>query len=340
MSALPAPAPIAEYEGVDRRMLDEEIRPKGQPAVLRGLAADWPAVRAARESDEAVIDYLRRFMRPDPVRVIAAPPEVKGRFFYAPDMAGMNFTQGKSPLAPFFDRLLRDRANPAPYAIAAQGIVVAESLPGFERENETGVLDASVQPRIWMGNVVRVAPHFDLMENIGCVVAGRRRFTLFPPAQLANLYPGPFEQTPAGTPVSMVDPLAPDLALYPRYAEAAAAAQAAELGPGDAIYIPFHWWHGVESLEPVSIFVNYWWNDARTDTGNPYDALMYGLYALRPLPPEQRAVWRQAFDYYVFQAQGDPAAHLPPHARGILGPVTPSLVQRMRATLGQILARL
>src|SRR3546814_19620038 len=84
-------------------------------------------------------------------------------------------------------------------------------------------------------NRIRVAPHYDLMENVACCVAGRRRFTLFPPDQLANLYPGPFELTPAGTPVSMVDPFAPDLDRYPRFAEAGTHARGATLEPGEAL---------------------------------------------------------------------------------------------------------
>ena len=55
-----------------------------------------------------------------------------------------------------------------------------------------------------------MAPHYDLMENIGIVVAGRRRFILFPPEELKNLYVGPIELTPAGTPVSLVDPHNPE----------------------------------------------------------------------------------------------------------------------------------
>ena len=121
-----------------------------------------------------------------------------------------------------------------------------------------------MSPRIWIGNRIRVAPHYDVKENVAVCVAGRRRFTLFPPGQIANLYPGPLEQTPAGTPVSMVDQHAPDLERYPRYAEAWTTAQQATLEPGDAIYIPYCWWHGVESLEPVSILVNYWWNEGMT----------------------------------------------------------------------------
>ena len=74
--------------------------------------------------------------------------------------------------------------------------------------------------------------------------------------------------------------------------------------------------------------------------GGPYDALMYGFYAFKAMPPEQRAVWRTVFDHYVFQTGGDPAAHLPPQAKGVLGPPTPQLMERMRMTLKQILANL
>ena len=340
MTGLPAPKPMAEYEGVDLRRFDEEIRPAGQPAVMRGLAAGWPAVQAAKRSAEELAAYLKRLRVDRPVAVLLGEPSIRGRFFYNDDVTALNFTRGRSHLDPFLDRLLRDRDNPAAYSIAVQSETIPELLPGFERENALHLLDAEVQPRAWIGNRIRVAPHYDLMENVGCVVAGRRRFTLFPPEQLPNLYPGPLELTPAGTPISMVELADPDLERFPRYAQAAAAAQGAVLEPGDAIYIPFHWWHGVDSLEPVNLFVNYWWNDAPKAGGGPYDALMYGFYAFRTMPPEQRDVWRTVFDHYVFQTNGDPAEHLPPHAKGVLGPPTPQLMERMRMTLKQILARL
>jgi hypothetical protein len=331
---------MREYERVDRRRFDEEIRPAGQPAVLRGLARDWPAVEAARQSGEALVAFMKGFAVQQPIAALVGEPEIDGRFFYTDDLRSLNFTRGLSPLQPFLDRLLRDREHPRPYAMAVQSEPIPELLPGFERENRTDIVRPDVVPRAWIGNRIRVAPHYDLMENVGVVVAGRRRFTVFPPGEIANLYVGPLELTPAGTPISLVDLAAPDLELFPRFAQAAAAAQAAELAPGDAIYIPFHWWHGVDSLEPFNLFVNYWWNDARTDLGSPYDALMYGLYALKHLPADQREVWRTVFDHYVFASGGDPAAHLPPAVRGVLGEPTPDLLGRMRATLKQIVARL
>jgi hypothetical protein len=328
-----------EHRSVDAASF-ADIRASGQPAVLRGFADHWPAVAAAKRSDEDLIAYLRRFRVQRPVSVLIGLPEIEGRFLYSEDMRELNFARGTSPLDPFFDQLLHDRGNPRPHALAVQSEEVPNLLPGFERENGTDLLGPAVTPRAWMGNRIRVAPHYDLMENIGVVVAGRRRFTLFPPDELKNLYAGPLELTPAGTPVSLVDVNNPDLDRFPRYAEAARRAQVAELEAGDAIYIPFHWWHGVDSLEPVNLFINYWWNDRPPDAGSPYDALLFAMFAIKPLPDDQRAAWRAVFDHYIFGANGDAAEHLPPHARGILGEATPEQLGRMRATLRQLLERL
>jgi hypothetical protein len=171
------------------------------------------------------------------------------------------------------------------------------------------------------------------------VVAGRRRFTLFPPDQLSNLYAGPFDFTLSGPPVSMVDLRNPDLDRYPRFAQALEQAQVAELGPGDALYIPYFWWHHVESLESFNVLVNYWWNPARTLGGSPFDVLLHGILTLRDLPPAQREAWRIVFDHYVFQRSGDPMAHLPPEHRGMLGPMTPERAREIKAILVKLLSK-
>ena len=339
MTDLPQPAPIREFGRVDPEQF-QDIRKEGKPAVFRGLAAEWPAVQAALRDDAEIVDYLKRRSGSARATAVVGPPEIRGRFFYNDDVTAMNFQRGTTDLAPFLDRLLRDREEREPFAMAVQSEPVTSLLPGFDAENALTILHRPVPARAWIGNRIQVAPHYDLYENIGVVVAGRRRFTVFPPEQLPNLYPGPFELTPAGTPISMVDPHNPDLECYPRFAEAMKAAQSAELAPGDAIYIPYHWWHGVDSLEPVNLFINYWWSDAPAGTGGAYDALMYAFFALKALPPEQREVWRMIFDHYVFCANGDPGEHLPEHARGILGPTTPELLNRMRMTIKQIAAGL
>src|SRR5206468_367295 len=91
-----------------------------------------------------------------------------------------------------------------------------------------------------------------------------RRFTLFPPEQLQNLYVGPLDFNPAGQAISLVDHAAPDLERFPRYAEALQHAQVAELEAGDAIFIPSMWWHAVEALAPFNALVKLDEDGART----------------------------------------------------------------------------
>lgn len=337
MTNLPESAPIAEFDGE----LDAEsfagLREAGQPVVLRRLVADWPAVAAAARGDEAIASYMAQEPSTRPVKAIAAPPEAGGRFFYTEDLTRLNFNRAQGRLEIFIRDLITAGEIEDPPAMAVQSEDIADLLPRFAAENRLYLLPG-VRPRIWIGNRIRVAPHYDLMENIACCVAGRRRFTLFPPEQIANLYPGSFELTPAGTPVSMVDTAAPDLERYPRYERAWAVARQATLEPGDAIYIPYCWWHGVESLEPLSILVNYWWNEGEPEgIGSPYSALLHGILSVRHLPPEKRAVWKTMFDYYVFEEHGDPVRHLPEQARGLFGAPSPALFARMKEVIRGLL---
>ncbi len=337
MSEISAAPLLREVTGPIDAAAFATIRAEGRPVVIRGLAADWPAVTAACEGDEAIVAYLTREPTLRPVRAIAAPPAENGRFFYNRNLTGFNFQAANGRLDLFLADLLQARELADAPAMAVQSEEIGELLPRFAAENRLPLL-AGVSPRIWIGNRIRVAPHYDVKENVAVCVAGRRRFTLFPPEQIANLYPGPLELTPAGTPVSMVDQHAPDLARYPRYARAWNTARQATLEPGDAIYIPYCWWHGVESLDPVSILVNYWWDEGAPEgAGSPYDALLHAMLAVKHLPPDQRAVWRGMFDHYVFETAGDPAAHLPEHARGMLGSSSPNLFARMKAIIRQAL---
>jgi len=337
MTELFPPKPIREVAKVDFDRFHDEIRPAGEPVVLRGAVKDWPAVAAALQGDQAIVDYLIDCGPRRPVGAIAARPEEKGRFFYNTDRTGVNFVSGQGRMEQFLRDLLLVGDDPRPPAMAMQSEIIPEVLPAFAEANVLPLL-TDVAPRMWIGNRIRVSPHCDLMENVACVVAGRRRFTLFPPEQVVNLYPGPFEMTPAGTPVSMVDMQEPDLDRFPRYAIAWASAQRAELSPGDAIYIPYMWWHGVDSLEPVSMLVNYWWSDVPKTISTPYDAMLHNILAFRHLPKRERDVWRTMLDYYIFESEGDPAAHLPEHARGMMGAPTPDLFARLRATLRKVVS--
>lgn len=324
-----------EYHGVDAVRFREEILPAGKPAILKDLVADWPAVAAGRQSDEMMVTYLGALDSGAPVTVLSASADIEGRFFYSQDLNGLNFERDEMPLARALAALLELRPVARPPAIAVQSTPTPSALPGFAESNRLTLVDPKIAPRIWIGNAITTATHFDMSHNIACAVAGRRRFTLFPPDQLKNLYLGPFDFTPAGAPVSLVNVAKPDLDLYPHFPAALAAAQVAELEPGDALYIPYCWFHNVESLDPFTVLINYWWNEARALLSPPLVALIHAMASVRGLPPTEREVWRGMFEHFVFETNGDPAAHLPPDRRGPLGEITPEHLARLRAVLSE-----
>ena len=330
--------PVREWRDVDARRFREEIAPLGAPAVLRGLIGAWPAVQAA-SAPESACAYIEKFDAGREQEVLVGPASIGGRFFYREDMSGVNFERRKTTLAAALQEMLGAISDEAPASLYIESAPIAERLPGFESENAMALAPVSARPRIWIGNAITVQTHFDLNDNIACVVAGRRRFTLFPPDQIGNLYVGPLDFTLSGPPVSMVDVAAPDLQRFPRFAAAQEAALGAELGPGDAIYIPYGWWHNVQSLERFNVLVNYWWNEAMPANGVPFDALLHAVMTIRDLPDNQRQVWGCLFDHFAFKQHGEPLGHLPAEHRGMMGEMTPERVRGMKAILLKILSR-
>jgi hypothetical protein len=331
--------PIPELSQVDPASFRQSVLADYRPVVLRGLVADWPAVRDAGGSVEAVARRIAGHDNGRPVETFVGPPAIGGRFFYDEPKRGFNFERKPQTLGQILAWLLEHAADEEPPSVYAGAVDVRAQLPGLAEEMALALVDQRVAPRIWIGNAVEISPHFDQSHNLACVVAGRRRFTLFPPEQVANLYVGPLEFTVAGQPLAMVSPDAPDLERYPRFAQALESAQSAELKPGDAIYIPPLWWHHVRSLAPFNVLVNYWWEETPQGSGSPFESLVHGLLSIRSLPEPERKAWRTLFDHYVFQTGEDPAAHLEPHVRGVLGPMTPELSMRIRAFLVRGLQR-
>jgi hypothetical protein len=66
--------------------------------------------------------------------------------------------------------------------------------------------------------------------------------------------------------------------------------------------------------------------------------LLHAILATRDLPPARRAIWKSMFDALVFQAEGDPVAHLPEAVRGIFGTLSPAQRRELSAHLAQSLA--
>jgi hypothetical protein len=337
-----APRPIREFTAQGSETIRRDVLSDKRPAVLRGLVGGWPAVKQGLISPAALVRYLDRFDSGKSVDALLAAPEIDGQIFYNDSMTGFNFLRNRLPLAAVAEQVLRYAQFPKSPAVAAQSALVRDCLPGFAEENRLDLVDDNVLPRIWLGNRITTPTHVDEWNNIGCVVAGRRRFTLFPPEQVANLYVGPLDFAPTGAPMSLVSLRHPDFERYPRFREALAAAHTAELGPGDAVFIPALWWHHVESLEPFNVLVNYWWHDVVGDAAladSAFDALLHGMLSIRALPPATRRAWGAFFEQYVFGDEAGVLEHIPPDRRGILGTLSAEQLAGLRAHLAKRLTR-
>lgn len=337
MSAMPrkvAASRIEAFEAIDFAGLIAAQT----PMIFKGLTADLPLVKAGLDSADAAMAHLTPFYSGKPLLVFQGPPEIHGRFGYTPQVDGFNFTSERMTLDALFERLRVGLNSPDAASLYCGSTDIDTFLPGLLATDSlplTGetFANASVLKSIWIGNRTTACAHFDISHNLAVCMAGHRRFTLFPPDQIHNLYPGPLEPTPGGQVISLVDFTHPDFDAHPRFREALAAAQVADLEPGDVLFYPSMWWHQVEALDAFNILINYWWDSAPAFVDTPMNTLLHGLLSLRSRSDTEKAAWREVFDHYLFGPTEAAAAHLPSAAQGPLGPLDPMQARRLRALI-------
>ena len=325
MSELPA---VRVVEGCRPNDIPPDVLGSDEPVLLKGLVSEWPAVTTCKRSLPEAAQYLSRFWTNELVTVYVSE-ENDGRFFYNDEFTGFNFRAGTAHFGQVMQKLAEHSGSDG-QAIYMGSTNVDRWLPGFREENDVAMPSKDGLVSIWIGNRTRISAHYDFPDNIACVVAGERRFTLFPPEQIENLYVGPIDRTPSGQAISLVDFNNPDFEKFPRFAEALKHAQICDMEPGDAIFLPSMWWHHVESFSAYNILVNYWWTGNPATTSSPSAALMHGILALRDLPERQRAAWKMLFDHYVFSADSSVYEHIPEAGRGCLAPLDESTTQILR----------
>lgn len=315
-------AAIDELQGADLRdeaaFVDRVVTP-GAPVLIRGMTRDWPIAQAAATSPGAVLDYLAALDSGRLAEAFVGARTIAGRYHYDDALEGFNFTREPTRLADAVARIIATADDSDAPTIYVGSLPTDSYLPGFAEAHRLAVLPPGVRPRIWIGHASVVACHHDNVDNLACVAAGRRRFTLYPPDAIGDLYVGPIDHTLAGQPISLATGAAPDDPRFPRFGAAQARALVAELAPGDAIYIPKLWWHQVEATGAFNILVNHWWDSAARGPDSPYTAMLLAMATIADRPDAERAAWRAYFDHYVFRPDGHPLAHLPAERHGILG---------------------
>lgn len=314
----------------DYRDLSEAILTSSKPLIIRGISKNWPLVQCGLQSDADAADYLCSFYNQKTVYAMIAEKEQQGRLFYNEDLTGFNFTRQAMQLDTLLSMLSQiQKGDDKTYYVGSTS--VNHILPGLRAENDIPHLADKPLVSFWFGNQSRIAAHYDVTDNVACVAAGKRRFTLFPPDQLDNLYIGPLDFTPAGQPASLVDFRQPDYVRFPKFKEALQYALVADLNAGDGIFIPSMWWHHVEALSDFNILINYWWRQVPMHMGVPGDALNHALLSIKDLPPAQREAWKLIFDQYVFSPKEH--GHIPQHAKGVLDIIDENKARKLRAML-------
>ncbi|MDE2266128.1 MAG: cupin-like domain-containing protein [Alphaproteobacteria bacterium] len=312
------------------QFLRDVVRPC-EPVVLRGLVGHWPAVQAALQSPVAFKDYVQQFDNGGQMEAFFGEPRIAGKYYYNDDLKGFNFERKRMSFANALDTIVSTLGRQDSPSIYVGSVVIDAFLPGFTAQNAMPLLGAAASPRIWLGHASNVSTHYDAYENIACVAAGRRRFTLYPPEAIGNLYVGPIDNTMAGQPVSLAASSPPDDEKFPLFREVKDAALTVELLPGDALFLPKLWWHQIEATAPFNGLINYWWDAFSTGPDAPYTSLLLAMIAISERPPKERQAWKAYFDHYVFRSKGHPLAHLPADQHGLLGPLKSDNYGKIRA---------
>lgn len=234
---------VENWNQVPRIQADESDRffqdflAANRPVVIEGLLDDWPAnqnwtLEKLRERlGRHEVEYTRFFVHENRLE----PEKLKAKFGDFLDLVwdenykepiywtAFNQTDGDSPLAAGLEADIR-----FPEAFC------------HPPSDET-------RTYFWIGpEGTRSGLHFDPYNVLFAQVKGSKRMLLFPPQEIPNAY---LENDY----YSQVDAEAPNLALFPKFAEARPVT--VEVHEGDTLLIPVGWLHQVRSLS-VSISVS------------------------------------------------------------------------------------
>ncbi len=327
--------PMIEVECIDG-VIPEGLSLSTEPLILRQLVSHWPLVEAGLSGADEAIAYLLKYYSGKPLTAFLSAPENAGRLFYNEAMTGFNFQPIRGVLNEILSELRQHQQQSSQPPTCYVGSTHLNTwFPKFEQHNLLQLNVESPLVSIWLGNQTRVAAHYDFPSNIACNAVGHRRFTLFPPEQLENLYVGPLDFTPAGQAVSLVDITNPDFERFPKFRQAIKHSQLGELQPGDAIYIPSMWWHQVESLDDFNVLINYWWRSTPEYCGSPFNTLQHAILAWKDMPKEQRKVWKDLLNYYVFDTENSDFTHIPEHRGELHRAITPEVANRLIKNIKQ-----
>jgi lysine-specific demethylase 8 len=229
-----------------------------KPVVIRGMIDRWPALQ--RWTPDYLVDRCSDLE----VDYVAEPR--------LPAMSRRAAFEGRSRVHGTFKQFVEalvDEDGPRVYVLLSNLLKRAPRLAEDFAPLE-GCIPLSVPPflkrrlvrgpLLWIGPKDMVSPlHLDPEHNLFSQVFGSKEWLVFSPSDQRNLYvPWP-EHPDAILNWSPIDVSSPDVDRFPRYARLTPYRHVLE--PGEMLYLPAGWWHGVR-YRGVAISVNMFWRDA------------------------------------------------------------------------------
>jgi hypothetical protein len=232
---------IERREGLSAEAFAALYPARSEPLILAGRAAGWPAV------GRWTLEHIKAKY---PAVLVGAsvdlPADVVPYWLYHDDHVR------DLPLAALVDLIASEERTLACYA----NQVSFDSMPDLRADVDFSDLtpvtrDPRITTNLWIGSAgTRSGLHYDSSDNFLVQICGKKRLSLVPPGEFREVYP--FTWNFSKSPVNPEDP---DLATYPRFADATV--WEGHLAPGDVLFLPALWWHYVTSLDP-SISINQW----------------------------------------------------------------------------------
>jgi hypothetical protein len=242
--AFPVGLPVTEVtEHADLTLARfENQRAPQMPLVFRGLVTDWPA---------------RSWNFP---QIVAGWPK---RSVRAVQTASDGFTVSELLVSPedlvqqLEGRCHTPRAIPPDWRFDA-----LDEVPELATEcPPPRVYRGRLSYQVFMGRDTVTRAHYHALHHaLICQVHGKKRVVLCPPADFPFLYAHPISRPHFE--VSRVDPVAPNIEIFPKLSSAHPLE--ATLEPGDALFVPLRWWHaafGIGATMSASLFWKAHWRE-------------------------------------------------------------------------------
>ncbi|XP_073442730.1 bifunctional peptidase and (3S)-lysyl hydroxylase JMJD7 isoform X5 [Dendrobates tinctorius] len=244
-----------------------------RPCVIRNAFNHWPALH------KWTLDYLRDCVGSKAVSVAVTPngfaDAVYDNKFVMPEERTMNF-------ADVLDVIEKRTTSPGVFYIQKQCSNLTEEFPELIGDVESHIpwMSEALGKRpdavnFWLGESAAITSlHKDHYENLYCVISGEKHFILHPPSDrpfipYETYQPVTYRVNEDGTfevidqehadkvPWIPVDPLEPDLSLYPAYGETRPLHVTVKAG--EMLYLPSLWFHHVRQSHGC-IAVNFWYD--------------------------------------------------------------------------------